>query len=268
MTVVNVALPQIGSGLAANGAGLAWAVDAYSLPLAALLLASGAIGDQLGHRRVVLLGLAGFGGASVLCALSPTIGVLIAARALQGVGAALMLPGTLALLVENAANESARNRLVGVWAATGGAALPAGPVIGGLLVQAAGWRAVFWLSVPVVVLALIPVLRLHRSRPATPRSDTVDWGGTALLVTGLACLVSAIIQGPSLPWLGATLGTIAAGVAVWFIAVERRNSHPLLSFPPGARGALTAARVVAGVMNLCVLGGLFLLTQLSRMSAG
>ncbi|MFI0898852.1 MFS transporter [Streptomyces sp. NPDC020983] len=275
VTVVNVALPQIGSGLDADGARLAWVVDAYAVPLAALLLASGAIGDRLGHRRVVLLGLAGFGAASVLCALAPSVGILVTARALQGSGAALMLPGTLALLVEETADEGARSRLVGVWAAIGGTALPAGPVIGGLLVQSAGWRAVFWLGVPVTALAVIPVLRLSREEAGRARAGTVDRAGAALLVAGLGCLVTAIIQGPGSPGLGAFLGAAAAGTAVWFVTVERRTEHPLLTVPRGARGTLAGACVVAGLMNLCVLGGLFLLTQffqdvrgLSPLSAG
>lgn len=261
VTVVNVALPQIGAGLGASGSALAWVVDAYAVPLAALLLASGAIGDRIGHRRVVLLGFALFGTASVLCATAPSIGVLVAARAVQGVGAALMLPGTLALLVEHSGGEGARNRLVGLWAAVGGAALPAGPVIGGLLVQAAGWRAVFWLSVPVLLAAVVPVLRLPHTAPVE-RSGRMDWAGAALLVTGLACLVSAIIEGPGAMGWGLALGAAALGIAVCFVVVERRSVHPLVDVPQGARGALFAASGVAGLMNLCVLGALFLLTQL------
>ena len=129
VTVVNVALPSIGAGLHAAGPGLAWVVDAYSIPLAALLLAAGAIGDSLGHRRVVVAGFLGFGAASVLCALAPGTTVLITGRALQGVCAALMLPGTLALLAESAPDDRARSRAVGRWAAVGGAALPAGPPV-------------------------------------------------------------------------------------------------------------------------------------------
>jgi DHA2 family methylenomycin A resistance protein-like MFS transporter len=262
VTVVNVALPRIGSGLHAGGSGLAWVVDAYAVPLAALLLASGAIGDRLGHRRVVLAGFAGFGAASVLCALAQSITVLIAARALQGVGAALMLPGTLALLVDSARGEDARTRLVGVWAAVGGAALPAGPVIGGLLVQVAGWRAVFWLSVPVIAAAVVPVARLPRRREDASRGAALDWAGAALLVAGPACAVTAVIQGRGAPVPAGLLAVAAVGVALAFRRVERAAAHPLLSVPAGARRPLAVACLVAGVMNLCVLGSLFLLTQL------
>ncbi|MEU1982115.1 MFS transporter [Nocardia sp. NPDC019395] len=268
VTVVNVALPQVGSDLGTGSSGEAWVVDAYSVPLAALLLASGAIGDRLGHRRVVLLGFAGFGAASVLCALAPAIGVLIAARAVQGVGAALMLPGTLALLVEGAPDESSRARLVGMWAAIGGAALPAGPVIGGVLVHVAGWRAVFWLGVPVIVLALVPVARLPRPHGDVRRDGSVDWAGAGLLVVGLACLVTAIVQGADPVWPTVLLALIAACLAVAFVVVEGRTTHPLVRVPEQARGALVAACLVAGTMNLCVLGGLFLLTQLFQVVHG
>ncbi len=261
VTVVNVALPQIGSDLHAGSAGLAWTVDAYSVPLAALLLAAGGIGDRIGHRGVVLLGLVGFGGASLLCALAPTIGVLVAARAVQGVGAALVLPGTLALLVENAPDDASLTRLVGAWAAIGGAALPAGPVVGGVLVQVAGWRAVFWLSVPVVALALVPVLRLCGVAPQQRSDNSVDWTGAALLVIALTCLVTAIIQAPDSLALAAALGAGAVCALTAFFVVERRVARPLLPVPRAARRPLGLASLVAGLMNMSALGGLFLLTQ-------
>ncbi|MFF0625376.1 MFS transporter [Streptomyces sp. NPDC004296] len=267
VTVVNVALPRLGVELHA-GSGLAWVVDAYTVPLAALLLAAGAVGDRLGHRRLVLIGLAGFGIASIVCALSPTIAVLIAGRALQGVAAALMLPGTLAMLSESAVTEQARARVIGLWAAVGGAALPAGPVVGGLLVQAVGWRAVFWLGVPVIIAALAAVLA---SAPRTARpADTVahgshergvDWAGAALLAVSLGCVVTAIIQGHSSTVLGGVMVAVAvcAAFALWL--VERRTPQPLLRVPSAARRPLAVACGIAAVMNLCCQGTLFVLTQ-------
>lgn len=262
VTVVNVALPQIGAQLHAGSAGLAWVVDAYSVPLAGLLLASGAIGDVVGHRRIVLLGMVGFGVASVACAIAPTIGVLVAARAVQGVGAALMLPGTLALLVESNSDATGRNRIVGAWAAIGGAALPAGPVVGGILVQAAGWRTVFWLSVPIIALALIPVLRLRRPQQPRRPQRRVDWIGAVLLVTALTCLVTAIIQVQESGLLAAVLAVVAACALLGFWATERRVSNPLMPIPRPARRPLGLASFVAALMNFCALGGLFLLTQI------
>jgi DHA2 family methylenomycin A resistance protein-like MFS transporter len=261
VTVVNVALPQIGSDLDAENAGLAWTVDAYAVPLASLLIVSGSIGDRIGHRGVVLLGLAGFGAGSMLCALAPSLGVLIAARAIQGVGAALMLPGTLALLVDNAPGEASRSRLVGVWAAIGGAALPAGPVVGGLLVQGGGWRTVFWLSVPVVACALLPVARLPRGTSPAGRPGEMDWVGAALLVLALACAVVAIVQARTSPTWTAVLAPASFLALVAFVFAERRVTRPLLPIPRQSRRPLGLASLVAGLMNLCILGGLFLLTQ-------
>jgi DHA2 family methylenomycin A resistance protein-like MFS transporter len=262
VTVVNVALPSIGAGLHATGPGLAWVVDAYSVPLAALLLASGAIGDSLGHRRVVVAGFAGFGAASVLCALAPGAAVLITGRALQGVCAALMLPGTLALLAESAPDDRARSRAVGLWAAVGGAALPAGPFLGGVLAEAAGWRAVFWLNVPVIIAALVPVAR----RAPGTRDDQrlgggVDWAGAAALVIMLGSAVTAVIQATASPRLSVAMAavTVLAGVTFW--RIERAAARPLLRVPAPARRPLAAASAVAGLMNLCSLGALFLLTQ-------
>jgi MFS transporter, DHA2 family, methylenomycin A resistance protein len=202
VTVVNVALPSIGAGLHAAGPGLAWVVDAYSIPLAALLLASGAIGDRLGHRRVVVAGFLGFGAASVLCALAPGTTVLITGRALQGVCAALMLPG---------------------------------PFLGGLLAEAGGWRAVFWLNVPVNVAALVPVARQAPGvRDDQRLGGGVDWAGAAALAAMLGSAVTAVIQA---------------------------TASPRLSIAMAAVTVLAAASAVAGLMNLCSLGSLFLLTQ-------
>src|SRR3954471_14137316 len=192
VTVVNVALPSIGAGLHASASGLAWVVDAYTVPLAALLLASGAVGDRLGHRLVVLSGFFGFFVASVVSAVAWAVPVLIAGRCLQGISAALMLPGTLALLSSSAVDDRARARVVGLWAAVGGCALPAGPFIGGLLVQGLGWRSVFWLSVPVLLAAVVPVLFSPRERPAA--GGRIDWLGAATLVLALGAAVTAIIE--------------------------------------------------------------------------
>jgi DHA2 family methylenomycin A resistance protein-like MFS transporter len=262
VTVVNVALPSIGAGLHAAGPGLAWVVDAYSIPLAALLLASGAIGDSLGHRRVVVAGFLGFGAASVLCALAPGTTVLITGRALQGVCAALMLPGTLALLAESAPDDRTRSRVVGLWAAVGGAALPAGPFLGGLLAEAGGWRAVFWLNVPVIIAALVPVARKAPGvRDDQRLGGGVDWAGAAALVAMLGSAVTAVIQATASPRLSIAMAAVTVLAAVTFRRIERATARPLLRVPAPARRPLAAASAVAGLMNLCSLGSLFLLTQ-------
>ncbi|MGC7094626.1 MFS transporter [Amycolatopsis lurida] len=255
VTVVNVALPSLGTSLHTSASGLAWIVDAYTTPLAALLPASGAIGERLGHRRVVIAGFTAFGVASVLCAVAPSIFVLILGRGVQGIAAALMLPGTLALLTESAADERARTRTVARWAAVGGAALPAGPLLGGLLVQQLGWRSVFWVNVPVIAAALIPIAAARfLPRPVTSRR--VDWLGAGLLALLIGSVVT-LISAPS-----AVVALLAVAAAVGLVHAERRSPDPLVRVEPSARRPLVRACVVAGLMNLCTLGVLFVLTQL------
>src|SRR5205807_8682353 len=177
--------------------------------------------------------------------------MLVGGRALQGLCAALMLPGTLALLTESAADDQARTRLVGIWAAVGGAALPAGPFVGGLLTQDFGWRSVFWLNVPIIAAALIPVIRAPRKRAEQRR---VDWAGAVVLVVFVGSLVAAIIEAREIPGIAVVGAVLAVLSAVALVVVERRTDHPLLTVPPTARGPLTVACAVAGVMNLCTIG--------------
>ena len=214
VTVVNVALPQINLDLQAGQSGMAGVVNAYTIVLAALLLPFGAIGDKWGHRRVVVFGFLCFFVGSLSCSLSPTITLLVASRAIQGAGAAATMAGTLAMLSESAADDRERSKLVGLWAALGGIALPLGPLLGGLLVDVGNWRAVFWLNLPVILLALVPII-VHSSRSTAP--------------------------GPRDDQLPA-----AGGVS--------ESSNP-------SRVRLTIACIIAGLLNFCVLGSLFLLTQ-------
>src|SRR5436309_15569407 len=141
VTIVNVALPQIRTGLHTRIAGLQWIVDGYAIALAATMLAAGAAGDKLGHKRIVLAGLALFGAASLACGLAPATGELVAGRVAQGLGAAMLLPGTLAIVTRAFPDRAGQARAIGVWAGLGSAALPAGPLLGGALTQAFGWRA-------------------------------------------------------------------------------------------------------------------------------
>ncbi|HVV20403.1 MAG TPA: MFS transporter [Pseudonocardiaceae bacterium] len=261
VTVVNVALPRIGTGLAAGVTGLQWVVDGYSLALAALLLASGTIGDRYGHKRVVLAGMLVFAVASLGCAVAPTAGVLIAARAVQGIGAALLLPGTLAIISRTYPERREQARAIGVWAGVGSVALPAGPLVGGLLVQGPGWRWVFAVNVPIVVVAGLVALR--RVREDAGRGDReLDPPGTVLVVVGLAAATFTIIQAGH-AGLGAAV-VVGAVVAVaafgGLVAAERRAAQPLLPPDLFRRPAFVTANVVAGCMNLGSLGLLFLLT--------
>jgi DHA2 family methylenomycin A resistance protein-like MFS transporter len=165
VTVVNVALPSLRLDLHTSLAGQQWVVSAYMIALAGLLLLCGAVGDRIGHRKVVLAGLSVFGLASLACGVAPTIETLVTARAVQGIGAALLLPGTLAVITDLYADRAARARAVGIWAGAGALALPSGPILGGLLVNAFGWRAVFLINLPLIAAAIPLAIRLVPTRP-------------------------------------------------------------------------------------------------------
>src|SRR4051795_156257 len=176
VSIVNVALPSIREELQPSAAGLQWVVAGDGIALASLMLAGGTVGDLHGHRRVVLGGLGLFGIASLAAGAAPSTGVLVGARVVQGVGAALLLPGTLAIITHAFRGGAERARAIGVWAAVAGLSLPAGPVVGGLLVAGPGWRWVFLINVPVVVAATVLTARLVRES-ADPRGRSLDVAG-------------------------------------------------------------------------------------------
>ncbi|WP_262414088.1 MFS transporter [Actinacidiphila acidipaludis] len=262
VTVVNVALPRIGSSLGAGVSGLQWTVDAYALALASLMLASGTVGDLLGHRRVVLAGLAVFGVGSLACGLAPDVGSLVAARAVQGVGAALLLPGTLAIISHAYADEAEQARAIGVWAGIGSLALPAGPLLGGVLISGFGWRAIFLLNVPIVLLSLgAVVLTVRESRE--PRAGRFDVPGLLFGCGALLATVFAFVQaGRSGVGSPVVIGAaIAAVVLLGALVVTERRAGDEAMLPPALlrRPVFGAANTAAGVMNLCTLGLLFVL---------
>jgi DHA2 family methylenomycin A resistance protein-like MFS transporter len=255
VTALNVALPSIGQQLHAGSAELAWVVDGYAVPFATLLLVGGTVGDLTGHRRMVLVGLVVFGVGSLGCALAPAAAVLVAARAVQGVGAALLLPGTLAVITRAYPGAGERARAIGIWAAVGALAAPAGQLVGGLLVQITGWPAVFWLNVPLVAAAVlatvlvVPADRGDRGRRADP-------AGTLLAVVTLGAFVYAAAE-KSLP-------AVPLGVAglVAFVLVERRVADPMVPLELFGRRRFSLANLAAFAMNAATLGTLFILTQL------
>jgi MFS transporter, DHA2 family, methylenomycin A resistance protein len=263
VTVVNVALPQIGSGLGSGVAGLQWVVDGYALALAALLLAGGTIGDLRGHKRIVLIGLVVFGAASLGCALAPGTGFLVAARVVQGVGAALLLPGTLAIITGSFHDERARAHAIGIWAAVGSVALPAGPLLGGMVVSGAGWRWVFALNVPIVAAAALVILRIVPADSARRgEGRRLDIAGTALGAVALATITFTVIHGGHDGLDGGTViaGALAILLVFAFVRAEQTSDHPMLPLHLFRRPAFSAANVVAASMNLGTLGMLFLLT--------
>ncbi|HEY3631960.1 MAG TPA: MFS transporter [Jatrophihabitantaceae bacterium] len=261
VTAVNVALPDIGHAFGGGVAGLQWVVDGYAVAIASLLLAGGTVGDRLGHRRVVLAGFAVFGLASIGCAVAPGTATLVGARVVQGVGAAMLLPSTMAVIADAYPDRVAQARALGTWAAVSSLALPAGPLLGGLLVSASSWRLVFWINVPVVVGVGAGVWRLvsdGRERRAGP----FDVGGTVAFALALASFVLAVIEaghdGNGLIVAGAAVLAVAATVIG--VAIERRAVDPMLPLDLLRTRAFFAPNTVALIMNLTFNGTLFVIT--------
>jgi len=262
VSIVNVALPSIRADLNPSAAGLQWVVDGYAIALASLMLAGGTIGDLHGHRRVVLAGLALFGLASLAAGAAPTNAVLVAARVAQGIGAALLLPGTLAIITHAFPGDAERARAIGVWAAVAGLSLPAGPVAGGLLVSGPGWRWVFFVNLPIVAAAAVLTAGLVRES-ADPRGRRLDLSGVALGAIALAAATFALIEAGH---TSATAPVVVASAAVAvlgagaLIAVERRSPAPMLPLGLFGRRRFTIANGVAAAMNLGSLGCIYVLT--------
>lgn len=258
-TVVNIALPVLGADLDAGFSGLQWTVNGYTLTLAALILLGGSLGDRFGRRRVFVLGTAWFAAASLLCALAPTIELLVAARMLQGVGGALLTPGSLALISASFRQQD-RARAIGAWSGLGGIAGALGPFVGGTLVQVS-WRLVFLINLPLAVLVVIVARRHVPESRDELSSPHLDLAGAALGAVGLAGTTYALVaygdSGASGPVLvGAVLGVLGL---VAFVVVERRSTHPMLPVEVFAERQFTAANVVTFAVYAALAGVFFLL---------
>lgn len=250
-TVVNVALPRLGRDLDADIGALQWTLNGYTLALASLILLGGALGDRWGRRRVFAVGVAWFTIASALCGLAPTVELLIAARVLQGVGAALLTPGSLALISATIADRD-RGAAIGAWAGLGGVASAVGPIVGGWLVDAATWRAVFWMNLPIGA-AVVWIAWRHVPESRDPdAAESVDSGGILLAAAGLGVLTYGLIA--SLP-LVALIGLV---VLVAFVLQERRTAHPLVPLSMFGHPVFSAANLVT-LMVYAALGGTFFL---------
>ncbi len=256
-TVVNVALPRIGQELDAGLAGLQWTINGYTLTLAALILLGGSLGDRYGRRRVFMVGVAWFAVASLLCGLAPNTASLIAARALQGVGGALLTPGSLAILQASFAPAD-RSRAVGAWSGLGGVAGALGPFLGGWLVEAVSWRLVFLINVPLAVVILLVAAR-HVPESADPQAARrLDVLGAVLGAVGLAGLTYGLIGWPERGPDSVVLTALVAGVVGLgaFVLTERRSSHPMLPLEVFASRQFSAANGVTFAVY-AALGGVF-----------
>ena len=267
-TVVNIALPTLGRELDADLADLQWTVNAYVLSLAALILLGGSLGDRFGRRRVFVIGTVWFGVASLLCGLAPDVEALIAARALQGVGAALLTPGSLSLLQASFVPGD-RARAVGAWSGLGGIAAAVGPFVGGLLVEVS-WRLVFLINLPLCVVVVVVALR-HVPESADPdASPRVDVAGAVLGALGLAGVTYALVAAGE---RGASTGVLASGLAgvaglIGFGLVERRSAHPMLPLGIFASRQFSAANAVTFAVYAALGGVFFLLVVHLQVVAG
>lgn len=263
--VVNNALPRIGQELPAGVSGLQWVVEGYSLVYAALLLTGGTLGDRYGRKRIFLTGLALFTTGSAAAGLSESIGMLIAARALQGLGAALLTPGTLSILRHVFTDEKERARAVGLWSAVSALGLAIGPVLGGPMVDAFGWASVFWINVPIGVAGLLLATRVLPE--FATRVSRVDLTGQLLSMLGFGTLVYALIEGPGRGWSDPRVLTFAAVATVSLLAfgaVELRVTAPMLDLRFFRDPALSGAALTGFMISFGMLGASFFLPLLMQ----
>ncbi|HZP50922.1 MFS transporter [Actinocrinis sp.] len=261
-TIVNVALPSIQHDLHAPVSGLQWIIDAYTLVLASLLMLAGSTADRLGRRRIFQLGLVLFTLASALCSAAPSLGWLVAFRALQAVGGSMLNPVAMSIISNTFTDAKERARAIGVWGGVVGLSMAAGPVLGGLLVQAVGWRSVFWVNIPVGVAALVltalfvPESRAQRGR----RPDPI---GQILVIAVLAAVTYAIIEGPDHRWTSPLIlglfAFTAAGVAA-LVRYESRREEPLIELRFFRSIPFSGATVIAVCAFIALAGFLFINT--------
>lgn len=256
-TAVNVALPAIGRDLGGGFAAQQWVSNSYLLTLSALILLSGSLTDRLGERRVFVAGVAGFGIGSVLCAAAPTIGVLIVARALQGVSGALLTPAALAIIVA-VFPRNTRGAAIGTWTAWSGIGVLAGPLLGGQIVDSFSWRGIFLINIPLVIGALVLARLAVPGRAASLSQTSIDWLGAALAAGGLAGVSFGLIEQPVLKWSDPVVpGALGLGLVLFatFVVYESRVGTPMLPLDLFARRNFS----VANAQTFAIYGGIGIL---------
>jgi DHA2 family methylenomycin A resistance protein-like MFS transporter len=258
-TVVSIALPTMGRDLHASASSLEWVVDAYVVVYAALLVTGGALGDRWGRKGLFLAGVGLFGAGSALAGLAPSTGVLLAARVLQGIGPALLVPGSLTIIRAVFTEPRQRAMAIGLWSTSSGIALALGPPLGGLLVAGLGWRSVFWFNAPLAA-ALVAVSA--RWMPRLPRNQDpgrFDWAGAALITAGVGLLAVGVIEGQARGW-GAPLVlasfAVGATAVAGFVAVERRQASPLIDLSLFRSYGFAMANGVAFVLFFAFVGAI------------
>ena len=259
-TVVNVALPALQTNLNATAVDVQWVIEAYSLFLSALLLVGGSLGDHYGRRRIFLIGVTLFAIASAACGFAADIRQLIAARAFQGFGAALLIPGSLAI-ISSSFSEQERGRAIGTWSGFSAITTGIGPVLGGWLIEHVSWRAVFFINLPIALLVILISLR-HVAENSDREKARVDWFGAILAVFGLGALVYGLIESPQLGFgnrLVMTVLVVASFLLVVFIFVESRRAHPMLPLTLFRSRIFTGTNLVTFLLYAALGGTLFFL---------
>ena len=270
VTIVNVAIASIGAAFGGGVAALQWVVNAYTIAFAALILTAGAIGDRIGAKRVFMAGFAIFTFASLACALAPTLAILIAARAVQGLAAAILVPNSLALLNHAYSSDAERGQAVAVWAGGASLALTAGPLAGGALITTTGWRSIFLVNIPI---GLIGLWLTWRNAEETPKSAQrqVDLPGQATAIVALGCLAGALIEGGALGW---TNGLVLAGFAVAlatalaFVLIERGSAQPMLPLSLFRNPPFSTAALIGLLVNIAFYGLIFVFSLYFQQSEG
>ncbi len=263
VTIVNVALPSIGHDFHASVSGLQWTVDAYTLVLASLLMLSGSTADRLGRKRTFMIGLVVFSAGSLLCSLAPSLPLLVVFRMLQAVGGSMLNPVAMSIITNTFTDPKERAQAVGVWAAVVGVSMALGPVIGGLLVGSVGWRSIFWINIPVGLVAMFLTLRFIPESKA-PKARKVDGVGQVLVIVLLSSLTYGIIEAPDRGWgspiiLGAF--TLAVAALVGLIVWEGRREEPLIDLRFFRSVPFSGAAIIA-VAAFATLGGFLFLNTL------
>ena len=260
-TVVNVALPSIQQDLGASISGLEWTINGYTLSFAVLLATGGRLGDIFGRRRMFLIGVVIFALSSATAGLAPNETALVLSRVVQGVGAALMMPGTLSIITD-AFPAHERGKAMGTWAGVSALALAVGPVLGGFLTEHVSWRAIFYINIPVAIGAVIATLFAVRESRDTSVGRDVDYAGVAVLTVGLTALVLALVEGNAWGW-GSTeviaLLALAAVALPTFVFVENRVKAPMVQFDLLSDRNFLGAVVVALIITFAMMGVFFFL---------
>ncbi|HKU98298.1 MAG TPA: MFS transporter [Vineibacter sp.] len=262
VTIVNTAVNAIGMSLGGGVAALQWVVSAYTIAFAAFILTAGALGDRIGAKRVFMSGFAIFTAASLACALAPSAALLVAARCVQGLAAAILVPNSLALLSHTYGDECARGRAVGTWAAGASVALTAGPFVGGGLIVLAGWRAIFLVNLPIGLVGLWLAWR-HAAEPKRLPRREIDWLGQITAVAALGCLAGAIIEGGELGWSHTAVmaGFMMAGLCgLTFIWQEQRAAQPMLPPELFKHRMFTLTSLAGLLVNVAFYGLIFVLS--------